>query len=152
MTPHEQFISNLIRIRIDKNITKRETAARCRINYEKYEKIEQGECDITIGLLHSLSRGLDVNFFELMGIDVYQIPRFSCYESFPITEDMDEAHTYGIAVCCQATMIPATCDTFTFLYSDLTAEKDALVSLVDLMNREQLGLIHVEDVIEDFLV
>lgn len=152
MTPHEQFISNLIRIRTNKNITKRETAAQCRINYEKYEKIEQGKCDITIGTLHALSNGLDINFFELLGIDMYQIPRFSCYEGILVTEDMDEVPTYGIEVCCQANMIPTECGTFTFLYSDLTTEKDALVSLVELMNREQLELIHVEDVIEDFLV
>ncbi len=152
MTPHEQFTSNLIRLRIDKNLTKREMAAQCRINYEKYEKIEHGECDITIGVLHALSDGLDVNFFELLGIDINQIPRFSCYESLLVTEDIDEVLTYGIAVCCQATMILAACDTFAFLYSDLTTDKDALVSLVELMNRERLGLIHVEDVIEDFLV
>ena len=152
MTPHEQFTSNLIRIRTDKNLTKRETAVLCRINYKEYGKIEQGECDITIGTLHALSNGLDINFFELLEIDMYQIPRFSCYESFLVTEDMDEALTYGIEVCCQANANLTECNSFTFLYSDLTTEKDALVSLVELMNREQLELIHVEDVIEDYLV
>ena len=132
-------------------MTKCETAARCRINYVEYDNIEQGKCEITIGLLQALSDGLGVNFFELLGIDMNQIPRFSCYEGFLVTEDMDKARTYGIAVCCQANMNLTECGTFTFLYSDLSTEKDALVSLVELMNREQLELIHMEDVIEDFL-
>jgi hypothetical protein len=48
-------------------------------------------------------------------------------------------------------MTRSECDTFIFHYSDLTTEKDELESLVDRMNQGQLQLVHVEDVIEDFL-
>ena len=150
MNPNEQLISNLIRIRLDRRMTKRETATRCRIHYEKYEKIEQGQEELTIGLLNALSNGLGVNFFELMEIDVYQIPKYVCYESLYVTEDAEEVSTYGIAINCQ-TVTSSVCGAFRFHYSHLTTEKDELERLVNLMNREQLQLIHAEDVIEDFL-
>jgi transcriptional regulator with XRE-family HTH domain len=151
MIPHKHFLTNLIRIRIDRRMTKRETAAQCRINYVEYDRIEQGKCNISVGVLYALSDGLGVNFFEIMGIDMYQIPKFSCYESRFVTEDMEEIRTYGIEVCCQTAMTRSECDTFIFHYSDLTTEKDELESLVDRMNQGQLQLVHVEDVIEDFL-
>lgn len=151
MTPYNQFLSNLIRIRTDKKLTSREFAARCHINYSAYRKIEQGIYDDTIGVFTALSDGLGVSFLELMGIDTNQIPRFSYYENRLVTEDMEEVRTYGIAVCSKTNMVQAENGTFTFHYSDLTTKKDELANLVDLMNREQLSLAHVEDVIEDFL-
>jgi hypothetical protein len=132
-------------------MTKRETATRCRIHYEKYEKIEQCQEELTIGILDALSEGLGVNIFEYLGIDVFQIPQFSCIESGFITEDQVEIATWGIEVCCKTTSNPSKCNVFTFYYPDLTTEKEELLRLIDLMNREQLQLIHVEDVIEDYL-
>ena len=151
MTPSEQFPDHLFRIRQTQRMTRREAAARCRINDSEYAKIEQGERDITIGILDALSEGLGVNIFEYLGIDVFQIPQFSCIESVFITEDQVEIATWGIAVCCKPTSNPSKCNVFTFYYPDLTTEKEELLRLINLMNREQLQLIHVEDVIEDYL-
>ena len=151
MTPSEQFPDHLIRIRQNQRITRREAAARCRINDLVYAKIEQGECEITIGILKALSEGLGVNIFEYMGIDVFQIPQFSCIESVFITEDQVEIAIWGLAICCKATMNSSSLDAFTFHYPDLSTDKEKLLSMIDLMNHEQLQLIHAEDVIEDYL-
>lgn len=152
MTPYNRFLTNLIRIRTDRNLTQRETAAQCRINNTAYGRLEQGECEFTIGLLNEISDGLGANSTEFLKIDKNQIPMFSYYENCIVTEDMGEVRTWGIAVCSKTNTILSESGTFTFYYSNLTTEKDDLVDLVDLMNREKLSLAHVEDVIMDFIV
>lgn len=151
MTPYNQFASELIHIRTDRNLTQRQTAARCRMSLAAYSRIEQGECELTLDLLGALSCGLGVGFSKLMGIEPDQVPRFFCYENQIITEDAEEIHTWGIAVCSATNAVLSPSGTFIFYYSNLTTQKDALANLVDLMNRDHLELVHVEDVIEDFL-
>ena len=149
MIPHNPFSSTLIKIRTAQKLTPREAAARCNLNYTAYCKIEQGEFDETLEVITALGRGLEVNFLELMGIDLNMIPFYSRYEKHITTEDKEVIRTYGIAVCCKADKTVG--GTFTFHYSNLTTQVDELNSLVDWMNQGQLHLIHVEDVIEDYI-
>lgn len=149
MIQHNQLSTNLIRIRTAQKLTQREAAARCDINFNTYCKIEQGNFDETLQLITALSRGLEVNFLELIGIDVNMIPNYSCYEERIITEDNEVVRTYGIAVCSKASK--TACGKFVFHYSNLTTQIDELISLVDLMNQGELQLTHVEDVIEDYI-
>ena len=149
MIQHNQLSSNLIRVRTHKRLTQRESAAKCHINYTTYCKIEQGYYDTTLQLIITLSRGLEVNFFELMGIDVNMIPSYFCYEDQIVTEDKEVVRTYGIAVCSKASAM--SCGIFVFHYSNLTTQVDELISLVNLMNQGELQLTHVEDVIEDYI-
>ena len=149
MIQHNQLSSNLIRIRTNKRLTRRESATKCHINYTTYCKIEQGCFDETLQLITALSRGLEVNFLELLGIDVNMIPSYSYYEKRIVMEDKKVVRTYGIAVCSKASAM--ACGKFVFHYSNLTTKKDELISLVNLMNQGELQLTHVEDVIEDYI-
>ena len=151
MTPQHLLTNHLLKIRIEKNLSQRQAAAQCKIHYHAYCKIEQGDSDVTVGLVRALSDGLGVDLFALMGIDLNQVPLYTCYEGNRVADDGEVTCIYGVAVDSQSG--GGLCDsrTFTFRYADITTEKEKLESLIDCMNREQLYLLHAEDVIEDFI-
>lgn len=151
MTPWHLLSTHLLKIRTEKNLSQRQAAAQCKINYNAYCKIEQGGSDVTVGLVHALSDGLGVDLFALMGIDLNQVPWYTYYEGKWVADDGEVTCIYGIAVDSQYSGDLCDCKTFTFRYADITTEKEKLESLIDCMNREQLYLLHAEDVIEDFI-
>ncbi len=55
------FGENLKRIRESKNLSFRQLATRCNIDYSDLSKIEKGKRDIQLSTLLELSKGLDIH-------------------------------------------------------------------------------------------
>lgn len=55
------FGKNLKRIRVSKNLSFRQLATRCNIDYSDLSKIEKGKRNIQLSTLLELSKGLDIH-------------------------------------------------------------------------------------------
>jgi hypothetical protein len=73
------------------------------------------------------------------------IPKYICTQHEITHEDFGTVKTYGIAVQFER-------EEERLVYADVSTDASKVQRLVELMNELQLDPIHLEDVIEDFLV
>lgn len=152
MTITETVSSNLKRIRTELHIPQEEAAFRCEISPRHYNSIENGRTNMSISTLDKLSRGLNVELSELVGIHKTEHTLiFTCIETEITDEDFDTVKTYGIEIEItqningesKATIV--TCE-------DISTDRLKVNKLVSLLNKLQPSIAHVGDVVEDFLV
>jgi transcriptional regulator with XRE-family HTH domain len=66
----EKFGLHLKKIREDKNLSLRELATKCDLDFSQISKIENGKWDSQLSTIFELARGLDVHPKELLNFEI----------------------------------------------------------------------------------
>lgn len=145
----ETVASNIKRLRLAQKISQEEAAFRCDISPRRYNDIENCKTNLSVDVLDKLSYGFDISPAELVGIhSTKHTLIFSCIESKFMTEDFRMISTYGIKV----EVIKEGEITPVMMCSDISTDKNKVLLFSSLLNRLQPSVVHVGDVVEDFLV
>jgi transcriptional regulator with XRE-family HTH domain len=65
----QKFAAHLARLREEKGLSQRALSARCRVDFGKISKIENGKANLVVTTLIELAGGLEVHPRELLDID-----------------------------------------------------------------------------------
>ena len=145
----EIVASNIKQLRLAHNITQEEAAFRCDISPIHYKSIENCKADLDVDVLDKLSYGFDISPAELVGIySTKHTLIFSCIESEFTSEDLVKIRTYGIKVetIMEGDIIPV------MMCPNISTDKSKVLLFLSVLNRLQLSVGHIGDVVEDFLV
>ena len=142
----QTFGEYLRKHRLKYNLSITEVAHRCNLNISHYINLENNCCELTFSVLRCLCKEFQIDLTALTN----QFPRYQIAQNSAVSSTDPSGFAYTIEVYYTQLPFYSECNCI-FRYVDLSSDKQEIENLVELMNKLQLPIYQIDDVIEDFI-